>query len=668
MKCAFRVDASLLMGTGHFVRCLTLARVLRDRCCQVLFVTREHPGHRIAELETAGFLTFVLPPPPPAPDADRTSYSTWRGVGEEQDALETLRALGQFKPDWLIVDHYGLGASWERTLASSGCRLLAIDDLPDRDHEAALVLNQNFGGTTGRLSKDAKALIGPRFALMKPDYGEAARFRLAERSRVARIQVFLGGVDADNVTDRVLSVLLRPTFAGLEIDLVLPVFHPVFRDRTQLEARHPGLHIHAPRPHLADLLLQADLVIGAGGTSLWERLCIGVPSLVVALAENQVPACKALASAGLIEYLGTLDASFEERLLDGLKRLLPDHALRSDFSSRGRACVDGLGAWRIAEQLLPTRSENLRLKVDALKVGANGLQASLCAGPLPIAGLRLDLSGETGWLSFENPTEGSSADAEHRLLLGLVERLQAGSSSARPTSVLRLRDAVPSRENLNLALVTEANSWIHGPLASLVLAWLREGHGVQWVQNPHTLHPCDLCFYLGYGRIVPPSLLARHRHNLVVHESDLPRGRGWSPLSWSVLEGASKVCVSLIEAAEKVDSGLIYAQSDINLEGIELVDELRALQLEATLALCRRFVSGYPASLSLARPQQGEPSYYPRRTPKDSRLDPTRSLAEQFNLLRIVDNERYPAHFEWRGRRYTIAISSEPMENRREQP
>lgn len=141
-----------------------------------------------------------------------------------------------------------------------------------------------------------------------------------------------------------------------------------------------------------------------------------------------------------------------------------------------------------------------------------------------------------------------------------------------------------------------------------------------------------------------------------MHESDLPQGKGWSPLTWQILDGQPRIPVTLIEAAERVDSGVIYAQRWLEFQGHELIDELRAAQAEATHDLCRWFVDTYPRSAEQGRPQQGEESFYARRRPADSRLDPEQPLAEQFNLLRVVDNERYPAFFEWRGKRYTLSI------------
>lgn len=143
---------------------------------------------------------------------------------------------------------------------------------------------------------------------------------------------------------------------------------------------------------------------------------------------------------------------------------------------------------------------------------------------------------------------------------------------------------------------------------------------------------------------------------MVVHESDLPRGRGFAPVAWQVLGGAKKIPICLIEASENVDAGDIFLREEISLTGYELNDEIRRLQGDATVDLCMQFLRRYP-SFNPSR-QEGTPTKFERRTPEDSRLDPNKSLREQFDLLRTVDNDRYPAFFEIDGRRYTIKISS----------
>jgi len=234
-----------------------------------------------------------------------------------------------------------------------------------------------------------------------------------------------------------------------------------------------------------------------------------------------------------------------------------------------------------------------------------------------------------------------------------VERRPRLAERLRQLNALAEQRAAPR----SILILSDAESWMTPDLEDLVMDWEAQGHRIDWRHDPAQAEAGDFCFCLSLGQLVPKAVRERFRHTLVVHESDLPRGKGWSPLTWQILEGQARIPVTLLEAAERVDSGPIYAQRWLQFQGHELIDELRAAQAAATRALCRWFVDDYPKGAEQARPQQGEESLYPRRRPDDSRLAPEQSLAAQFDLLRVVDNQRYPAFFVWRGERYTLAIS-----------
>lgn len=143
--------------------------------------------------------------------------------------------------------------------------------------------------------------------------------------------------------------------------------------------------------------------------------------------------------------------------------------------------------------------------------------------------------------------------------------------------------------------------------------------------------------------------------NIVVHESDLPKGKGWSPVSWQVLEGINSIPVTLFEANKDIDSGIIYFQDFIELDGLELLDEIKTKQGLITNRLIEKFIASYP--VIKGRKQVGKSTFYKKRTSKDSELDINKTIKEQFNLLRIVDNKRYPAYFTINGKKYTLKIN-----------
>lgn len=182
-----------------------------------------------------------------------------------------------------------------------------------------------------------------------------------------------------------------------------------------------------------------------------------------------------------------------------------------------------------------------------------------------------------------------------------------------------------------------------------------DAHDVALSDTLDDLAGGDLLFLISCSRIVTPALRARYRHSLVVHASDLPEGRGWSPLIWQILEGRHDIAVTLLEAQDPVDSGAVWAKRWLHFEGYELCDEINAALFAAELELMD-YALAHCEHIAPQAQDETRASWYRRRTPEDSRLDPQRPLAEQFDLLRVADPDRYPPFFELRGQRYEISI------------
>jgi UDP-2,4-diacetamido-2,4,6-trideoxy-beta-L-altropyranose hydrolase len=356
MRVVFRADASTVIGTGHLTRSATLADVLRARGADVSFVCREHPGHLIEMLRQRSLPVAVLPPPEPS-GFDRDGYAAWVGAPQPEDAEQTIRAIGGDASDWIVVDHYGLDAQWERRMRPRAGRLLVIDDLASHPHECDVLLDQNYSRDSDRryeglVPTDCRLLIGPRYALLAPAYPCYRATQPPRDGSVRRVLVYFGGADRSNMTGQALTALSAPLCRHLSVDLVIGTNHPQRQALELQAAARPGTSVHGTRPHLADLMAQADLAIGAGGTTTWERMCLGLPSLVVSLAENQRPTCEALAAAGLIDYAGDVGSVAAGHIHDALVRLLEDRDRLLTLSSRGRRLVDGCGASRVADVML----------------------------------------------------------------------------------------------------------------------------------------------------------------------------------------------------------------------------------------------------------------------------------------------------------------------------
>lgn len=362
MKVAVRVDASVAAGTGHLMRCRTLAQTLRERGAAVTFICRAHHGHGMAMLREDGFAVRSLPKPDVADRraADDEDYARWLGVDQLRDAEETIAALSE-TPDWLVVDHYGIDAEWERHLRPQAGAILVIDDLANRDHDCDILVDQNYHPNPGaryrgRLPEHALLLLGPDYALLRPEYVEYRRTLQKHDGRIERVFIFFGGTDPDNLTGLALEALSDPAFQDIAVDAVVGPNNPHREALAGKAEARPGTTLHAPRPHLADLMAAADLAIGAGGTTTWERCCLGLPSLVVSVAENQVPACEALARDGVIVYLGHYDEVSVKRMRAALEKNRGELGCLTRHSRAGAHIVDGLGTDRVAEQLMSQRS------------------------------------------------------------------------------------------------------------------------------------------------------------------------------------------------------------------------------------------------------------------------------------------------------------------------
>ncbi|YCM46045.1 UDP-2,4-diacetamido-2,4,6-trideoxy-beta-L-altropyranose hydrolase [Verrucomicrobiaceae bacterium 227] len=201
-------------------------------------------------------------------------------------------------------------------------------------------------------------------------------------------------------------------------------------------------------------------------------------------------------------------------------------------------------------------------------------------------------------------------------------------------------------------IITAEGGWMKPHIED----FFRDQPEVQIFTKARDLPSGDILLILSCWEILNPKILQKHTHNLVIHESDLPKGKGWSPLTWQVLEGSKSIPITAFEAADQVDAGDIFLQGTIELEGHELIEEIRTVQAQASFALCQKFIEQFPAIITRKTRQSGESTFYERRSPKDSRLDPHKTLQDQFNLLRVVDNESYPAYFEHEGHTYLVKI------------
>lgn len=738
----FRCDASLSIGSGHVIRCRTLARSLKQRGAEVLFLCRRQPGDLISLLEKE-FQVLSLPEQPLSVCEGlegRDLYLAWLGCSQEQDAeasLMVLSSAGVSCLDWLVVDHYGLDADWESQVLleltkDAPCRLLVIDDLADRTHQADLLLDQNFFGvdTSCRYQDlvpgQCRQFLGPHYALLGPEYAQLHPL-VPVRAQLSRVLVFFGGVDPDNLTTRALEALTHKNLEHLSVDVVLGRQSPHRKFVEGLAAQRPRTTLHTALPSLAGLIARADLAIGAGGATTWERACLKLPSLVVTIAANQRPFAEALDQASHLQLLGDAATVTVEEIRSAL--LSRVSASVEHYQDAGGDLTDGFGASRLtfammgAEEPITLRpadadDESLLMRWRTYPLGRAGgtsidpiaiaVDQNSTSQSLPDSSRFLFIAssrdgcplGQIGFERQPHTAEGGAGVAVVDFSLdrcvrefGLESELvRLGLQAMEQTLGSRI-DVAPDHSDAcfiraaleqnplsprildnsrfqslslpssRLTLLSDRGSWLNDYLPELIQALWAKGHAVRWIHSPTQLVAGDVCLLLSCSRLLSSNQLDLHRHNLVVHESDLPLGQGWSPMTWQILEGTSCIPITLFEATAKLDAGPIYLQKQIELTGQELVDEWRAIQAQATLELCLAWIDRYKDIVAAARPQTGEPSHYRRRRPADSQLDPERSLVDQFNLLRVVDNQKYPAFFDYRGRSFRIHILRKDGDN-----
>lgn len=363
MKIVFRTDASIDIGTGHVMRCLTLASALRDLGAQCAFICRDHPGNLVDVVRERGFETHVLRLDEPVDAlADRViepvpTHAAWLCGSWQADAEQTHAALGQRQVDWLIVDHYGLDAQWESSLHSCCKRLMVLDDIADRSHACDLLLDHNPGRIAAHYSalvpRDCKTLCGAEYALLRREFSCMRAYSMARRvnSRLSHLLIALGGVDRSNVTADVLNALRGCNLPdGCRITVALGRNAPWAAHIRDIAADMPwptkalfGVE------DMPGLLADSDLAVGAAGVSALERCCMGLPTLTIVLAANQQSGAAALLAAGAVRLLEAgvgFASSLREQVYE-----CTNPTILNEMQQRCLSIVDGRGLDRVISEL-----------------------------------------------------------------------------------------------------------------------------------------------------------------------------------------------------------------------------------------------------------------------------------------------------------------------------
>ena len=348
MRVLIRADASPTIGSGHIARCLTLARVLRKQGAHVAFACRLLPGHRLDSLASEGFETFALPDRYRDEDPQQAieSMLPWQAdIAALAQALEGHPAF-----DWIVVDHYGLDHHWQTAARRWAPRIAAVDDLATRQYCVDLLLNQNLSGTpeayAALLTPGCQTLFGPRFAMLRDAFCCPA---IEIKPKARRVLVNFGGFDAAVQTHH--AMLALADLHELEVDFVAGADNPAWEQMQALAAYRPNWRLHSFVSDFYRLMTEADLFIGAGGGTSWERAAMGLPTICIAVSNNQQANGEVMATSGAHVFLGNREHVSVEQLRQAVGFVVGNQVFRQSLADRSRQLVDGRGAQRVAAAL-----------------------------------------------------------------------------------------------------------------------------------------------------------------------------------------------------------------------------------------------------------------------------------------------------------------------------
>ena len=290
----FRCDSSNKIGTGHVVRCLTLAKALKKKKLDCVFICRDHKDNLINKIIQEGFEVEIISNTNNSNESNDYSlkHADWLEASWQDDVNETLKIIKNKEIEWIIVDHYGLDKRWETKIRPYAKKIMVIDDLADRKHHCDLLLDQNLVKNyeiryQNLIPKNCISLLGPKYALLQKDYGKMHKNINLVSKEIKRILIFFGGIDKHSLTKLILLELLKIKNIDIKIDVVIDFKQQYSSEIISISKKHDNVLTHNMMPSLAPLMIKSDLVIGASGATTWERCCLGLPSLMVVTGFNQ---------------------------------------------------------------------------------------------------------------------------------------------------------------------------------------------------------------------------------------------------------------------------------------------------------------------------------------------------------------------------------------------
>lgn len=358
-----RTDASLEIGSGHVMRCIALAEQLRTFGASVWFFSRANSKNLNNLIRFKEFIVKELPiigeqnTKYVKKNDPYNLYKHWLGVTEKQDAKETIEMFKDNRPDWLIIDHYGLGETWENNLRPYVNKIMVIDDLANRYHNCDILLDQNYYFNSKDryeklVSPACTKLLGPKYALLRSEFVNQRKLQKPKKGKISKVLLFLGGTDPKNETGKFLEALTYTELSHLEVEVVLGANNPNIKSIKKQVKLRKKTHLSIQTENISKLMAKADVGIGAGGITTWERLCLGLRSIVTILSENQKKFSQYLDNEGLQICIGKTEELKVNDLKNVLIKQLALIEKNDKISERCMEIVDGKGAEKIKNIIL----------------------------------------------------------------------------------------------------------------------------------------------------------------------------------------------------------------------------------------------------------------------------------------------------------------------------
>lgn len=360
MDIVFRCDASIQIGTGHVMRCLTLAYELARQGAKCHFICREHEGNLIDFIAQKGYEVYKIGINNSIQnDTEPTLFhSEWLGTSQTEDATQTIDIVSTIQPQWLVIDHYALNNYWEQKLRPYCESILVIDDLADRKHDCDVLLDQTFG----RVIQDYQHLVpnhcevlcGTTYALLRPEFSKWRQYSLERRKNnvLEHILVNLGGVDKDNLTSKILDALKQaPLSKSCRITVVMGSTSPWISTVIEKARQLPWpAEVKTGVFTMAELMANSDLAIGAAGSTSWERCCLGLPTIMLVIAENQMDIANNLESINAVKVV--LNSNDLVKAINTyLSELIQTPEKLEAMSQSSADVLDGYGIYKVIEKM-----------------------------------------------------------------------------------------------------------------------------------------------------------------------------------------------------------------------------------------------------------------------------------------------------------------------------